>query len=87
MIDVNELWAILAKMAREIEPIYDPEPKIQDALVSIGHVINQEWVKAHEEYSARVLKAADDFDVKLRAALDTLSAADAARIKALITGV
>lgn len=87
MIDVDELWAILAKMAREIEPIYDPEPKIQDALVSLGHVINQEWVKAYEEYSARVLKAADDFDAKLRAALGTLSPVDEARIKALITGV
>jgi hypothetical protein len=87
VIDPGELWAILAKMAREIEPIYDPEPKIQDALVSIAQVVNQEWVKAHEEFSARVLKAADNFDAKLRTALDTLSAADAARIKALITGV
>jgi hypothetical protein len=50
-------------------------------------VINQEWVKAHEEFSARVLKAADDFDAKLRAALATLSPVDEARIKALITGV
>lgn len=85
MIDVDELRAILAKMAREIEPIYDPAPKIQDALVSLGEVINQEWMKAHQEFSARILRSADAFDERLRTALETLSPEDSARARAILT--
>jgi hypothetical protein len=84
VIDVDEIRAILAKMAREIEPIYDPAPKIEEAIVSLAHVINQEWSKTLQETTGQVLRAVDSFDDRLSTALATLSADDSARVRAIL---
>lgn len=74
MIEEGELRAILDRLVREVEPIYDPEPPTRQAIQSIATVINDGWQTELQAIRERVTEAFDTIDRTLGVALTILDA-------------